>query len=230
VVGDLLPYYRRLRRHFGPQGWWPARNRLEVVVGTILVQNTAWRNVEAALEQLRRAHRLSLPGLRALSAADLGQLIRSAGFWRQKARTVQGLVAWLDGQHAGRLDRMVRLPTPVLRRQLLQLRGVGPETADSILLYAGGHATFVVDAYTRRVLLRHHLGPPPPAPSPDRASYIQVQSWIESRLPRQAEIYNEFHALLVAVGKSYCHRREPDCPNCPLRPLLPGDGRPAARI
>jgi len=221
VDEDLLAYYALLHRHFGPQDWWPARTRLEVMVGAVLVQNTSWRNVEYALQRLRAARRLSLPGLRATSAADLGRLIRSSGFWRPKARCLKALVALVDQQHGGRLDRMFRTPTAGLRAQLLALPGVGPETADNILLYAGGHATFVVDAYTRRVLDRHNLGPEISSAAAQPLPYETLRGWFEARLPRQAALYNEFHALLVAVGKQYCHKKTPCCRACPLRAKLP---------
>ena len=150
-------FYRVLYRAWGPQHWWPAQSRFEVIVGAYLTQNTAWTNVEKALEQLRSAGVLSLDGIRRTPLAQLEQLIRSAGYFRQKAQRLKTFVEFLDRRYSGSLDRMFDQPTEKLREELLSLNGVGPETADSILLYAGNHPSFVVDAYTRRILERHGL-------------------------------------------------------------------------
>jgi endonuclease-3 related protein len=154
---NLALYYRALFQAWGRQHWWPARTRFEVIVGAYLTQNTAWTNVEKAVRNLRRAGVLSLNGIRRTPLPQLEQLIRSAGYFRQKAQRLQNFVEFLDARYGGSLDRMFARPTQELRQELLALNGVGPETADSILLYAGNHPVFVVDAYTRRILDRHRI-------------------------------------------------------------------------
>jgi endonuclease III related protein len=150
-------YYRTLYTTWGPQHWWPARTRLEVIVGAYLTQNTSWKNVEAALRNLRRAHVLSLGAIRERPVAEIESLVRPAGYFRQKAARLKIFVDFVDRRYAGSLSRLFAQPTAELRAQLLALNGVGPETADSILLYAGQHEVFVVDAYTRRILDRHGI-------------------------------------------------------------------------
>lgn len=187
--------------------WWPAATPFEVIVGAILVQNTAWGNVEKAMAALRGAKRLSLAGIRALSAEELGPLIRSSGFWRQKARRLRGFVGWLDAAHGGSLDRLFAQPTARARAQLLALEGIGEETADAILLFAGGHASFVMDAYTRRIFERHHLP--------------FERAWIERELGHDARRFRHAHALMVETAKRYCRKQTPECGQCPLGELLP---------
>lgn len=213
--GILLDrYYNRLLDDLGPQGWWPARTRLEVIVGAILVQNTGWENARLALARLRRAGLLRLEPLRAVSRAELEELIRPAGFFRQKARTIKRFLGWLEGAYGGSLARLFSTPADELRQELLNLKGVGPETADAILLYAGRRPVFVADAYTRRVIVRHGLL------SAD-AGYRAAQEFLHRHLPPDPAMFNEFHALLVEVGKRYCKSRAADCMKCPLREFLP---------
>ncbi|MBZ5512547.1 MAG: endonuclease III domain-containing protein [Acidobacteriia bacterium] len=171
----IRAFYQTLFRAWGRQHWWPARSRFEVVVGAFLTQNTAWANVEKALAQLRRARVLSLRGIRNTPLPQLEQLIRSAGYYRQKAARLKNFVAYLDERHAGSLQRMFTRPTAELRAELLALNGIGPETADSILLYAGNHPVFVVDAYTRRILDRHRILPP-------NAPYDDIRNLFEGAL------------------------------------------------
>jgi endonuclease-3 related protein len=212
--GDTLrQYYLNLIRSFGPQGWWPAKTRLEIIVGAILTQNTNWRNAALALKNLRKARRLTWRGLRQAPLAEIESCVRPAGFYRQKARAIHGFAAWLDGSFGGSLDALFSLPPADCRRQLLQLKGVGPETADAILLYAGRHPFFVADAYTRRVLERHQILPP-------AASYESAQQFLHQHLPPDAPLFNEFHALLVEAAKRYC-RSAAHCEACPLRNFLP---------
>ncbi len=213
--GDLRGYYRRLLEEFGSQGWWPAETRLEVILGAILTQNTTWRNAALGIGRLRDAGMLDLVPLSATSPARLQSLIRPAGFFRQKARTIRGFLRWLDEAHGGSLDRMFSQPAESLRFDLLQLKGLGPETVDAILLYAGGEPFFVADAYTRRILARHGV-------IAADAGYHEAQQSIHRSLDRDATVYNEFHALLVEVGKRYCRRREARCGSCPLQSFLPG--------
>jgi len=210
----LLRYYRRLRRHFGHRGWWPARTRFEVILGALLTQNTSWSNVEKALGNLSRARALTPARLSRLRAATLARLLRPSGYYRQKTRAVRGFLAHLNNGYRGSLARLLARPAAALRPELLALRGIGPETADSILLYAAGRPVFVIDAYTRRVLARHGL-------VGKKASYDALQDYFQTRLPRRVSLYNDFHAQLVAVGKTYCHRQQPDCARCPLAPELP---------
>ena len=176
----LRAFYRTLLRAWGPQNWWPAQMRFEVIVGAFLTQNTAWGNVERALANLRRARCLSAAGIRRAPLSRLERLVRPAGYFRQKARRLKGFVTWLDANYGGSLERMLARPTDELRAELLELDGVGPETADSILLYAGGHAVFVVDTYTRRVLDRHRILPlnAPPAVG----SYDEIRDRKSTRL------------------------------------------------
>jgi len=217
--GELARYYRRLFRHFGPQGWWPGRTRLEIVLGALLTQNAAWANVEKALANLRRARLLSYQKLHRLPASRLSRLLRPSGFFRQKTRYVRHFLSHVRNHHRGSLARMLRRPTQTLRAELLSLTGVGEETADSILLYAAGRPVFVIDAYTRRVLARHKLA------TPD-APYSELQAFFHRHLPPSSQLFNEYHALLVAVGKSYCHPGQPQCSACPLEvELEPTDGR-----
>src|SRR5438270_2649144 len=172
---QVRAYYQVLFRAWGRQQWWPARTRFEVIVGAYLTQNTAWTNVEIALCSMRAAGVLSLKGVRNISLSQLETLIRSSGYFRQKARRLKTFVAFLDAHYDGSLNRMFAQPTKKLRDELLALNGVGPETADSILLYAGQHPVFVVDTYTRRILARHRI-------LPGTAPYEQVRQLFQRAL------------------------------------------------
>ena len=211
---QLYEYYARLLAAHGPQHWWPGRTRFEVIVGAILTQNTAWVNVERAIASLRRARMLTPEAVDAAPAARLAALIRSSGYFRQKAKTLKAFVRFLQKEYSGSLTRMFGQTTAVLREQLLRVRGIGPETADSILLYAGHHPVFVVDAYARRMLQRHAL-------VEAKSSYEELRRFFEQRLPKDVSLYNEFHALIVRIGKDYCRKQHPRCSECPLQPLLP---------
>lgn len=211
---ELQKYYYALLAAHGPQDWWPGRSRFEVIVGAILTQNTSWSNVEPALYNLRREKLLSPAAMRHVLLARLQSLIRSSGYFRQKARKLKAFTDFLYTAFAGSLTRMFRTPTAVLRERLLGVHGIGPETADSILLYAGGHPVFVIDAYTRRLLERHGL-----VPSGQR--YEQLRMLFERGLPQDVALYNEFHALIVRTGKLHCRARDPRCNECPLREFLP---------
>jgi len=214
--GALLDrYYRRLLDDLGPQGWWPARTRLEVILGAILVQNTAWENARQAIARLRRRGLLTLDRLRVVTGAEIEESIRPAGFFRQKARTITGFIDWLGRTHQGSLTRLFARPAAELRLELLKLRGFGPETVDAILLYAGRRPFFVADAYTRRVIVRHAM-------VPETADYATAQQFLHRHLRADHRLFNEFHALLVEVGKRYCRSRAADCEACPLKEFLPG--------
>ena len=213
-VPELGTYYDALFRSHGPQYWWPGRTRFEIIVGAILTQNTSWSNVERAISELRGAKLLSAAAIEDVSLSRLARLIRSSGYFRQKARKIKEFVRYLRVHHRGSLDRMFRTPTQALREQLLKVHGIGPETADSILLYAGKRAVFVVDAYTRRILERHQL-------ASGKESYDHIRALFERSLPADPVLFNEYHALIVRTGKDYCRKREPDCQHCALRPFLP---------
>jgi len=221
---QIRRYYRALTRAYGPQSWWPARTRFEVVVGAFLTQNTAWTNVELALRNLRRARVLSLEGIRRIPQPELEQLVRPAGYFRQKARRLKAFVEFLDTAYGGSLGRMFAQPTVPLREQLLQLNGVGPETADAILLYGGKHEVFVVDAYTRRIAERHGI-------APFATQYDDLRRLFEDSLRvgetsdgSSAAIFNQAHALIVLVGKEHC-RKQARCHECPLASFLPDTGK-----
>jgi endonuclease-3 related protein len=244
---SIIFYYRALLARWGPQNWWPAQSRLEVIVGAYLTQNTNWSNVEKAIANLRGAPSLSVNGLREIPLRRLETLVRPSGYFRQKAKKLKTFIRFLDRHYGGSINRMLAQPTEKLRKELLALNGVGPETADSILLYAGDHPVFVVDAYTRRVLERHGVITP-------KTTYEEIRELLEevvggaepgqlsvdqygaeprhpvSRMSRAArsqlpQHYNELHALIVRVGNEYC-RSTPRCEKCPLREFLPG---PAGR-
>jgi endonuclease-3 related protein len=213
----LREFYRTLSAALGPMRWWPAKTPFEVIVGAILTQNTAWANVERAIANLRREQMLTPRALERAPFARLARLVRSSGYFRQKTKKLKALVRFLREDYGGSLARMFRTPTTELREKLLDVHGVGPETADSILLYAGRHPVFVVDAYTRRVLLRHGL-------IGEKADYEDIRQLFESNLPRDAKLYNEYHALLVNVGKDWCRTKNPKCDACPLGRFLPPEG------
>jgi len=207
-------YYDALFRSYGPQHWWPGRTRFEIIVGAILTQNTSWTNVELAIANLRREKLLSPAALERVPLDQLAQLIRSSGYFRQKARKLKAFVHFLNTQYSGSLNKMFAAPTVQLRDQLLQVHGIGPETADSILLYAGNHPVFVVDAYTRRILERHAL-------AHAKLSYEEIRRLFEHNLPADPSLFNEYHALIVHTGKHFCRKRQPDCRNCGLQSFLP---------
>jgi len=211
---QLLAIYQRLFDHFGPQHWWPAETQLEMVLGAILTQNTNWNNVEKALNNLKQAKALSIPRLAALPLEDLQERIRPSGFFRQKAERIKQFIHHLERHYHGELNEMLGLGLGRARNELLGLNGIGPETADSILLYAGGLPSFVIDAYTVRLLQRLGLI----AHNPGYASLYQA---FMAALPADAQLFNEFHALIVRTCKCHCRKRSPDCPGCPLRTLCP---------
>lgn len=248
---DLIRrHYIALKRRYGRQHWWPAESRLEVIAGTILTQNTSWRNVEQALANLKQVHKLSLKSLREIEIGELEQLIRPSGYFRQKARRLKAFIEFLDSQYGGSLEAMFASGRGTgherLRERLLEINGIGPETADSILLYAGRIPVFVVDAYARRILGRHGI-------AEANRDYEELRDLVEQSLAkarlsraqdkklghapsRQSRLnarlvtqhLNEFHGLLVQVGKRHCFKNAPDCNGCPLKSFLPADATVAA--
>lgn len=208
-----------MRRRFGHQQWWPGETPFEVCVGAILTQNTSWTNVERAIANLKSAGVLEPRRLLDLPAPNLARLLRPAGYFNVKARRLRAFLGVLVNEYHGRLETLLGGPLPVARARLLAIPGVGPETADSMLLYAGGQLSFVVDAYTRRIFARHGW-------CHQEADYHDLQRLCEgglSHLPanRRLDYWQDYHAQLVRVGKDYCRPRSPRCEDCPLRPLLP---------
>lgn len=200
--------YEVLRRRYGPQGWWPADSPFEVIVGAILTQNTSWKNVVRAIENLRREEALTPKALHRISPNRLKRLIRPAGFFNVKARRLKNFSVFLHEEYGGKLGLLLAEPAGHMRERLLGVNGIGPETADCIVLYAAGKPSFVVDAYTRRIFTRYGLI----APS---SSYDDVRRYFTERLPVRASLYNAYHALLVEHAKRYCLSR-PKCLECPL--------------
>lgn len=203
--------YDRLYLAFGPRKWWPADTPFEVIVGAILTQNTAWSNVERAIKNLKETSCLTPRGLRLIDTSRLAQLIRPSGYYNQKAQKLKEFIGFLFARYRGSLDLMFKTDPLILRQELLGIKGIGPETADSILLYAGNFPIFVVDAYTRRLLSCHNL-------IDQQANYSSIQSYFMDNLPRDVKLFNEFHALIVQLGKEIC-RPKPNCAICPLREL-----------
>ena len=213
----LQEVYDRLLDAFGRQGWWPGESPFEVMVGAVLVQNTAWKNVEKAIGNLKELDLLDPPALYEVPVDELEELIRPAGYFRLKARRLRNLLELVVTRYDGSLEAMFSTGLSTLREELLGVNGVGPETADSILLYAGELPVFVVDTYTHRVLARHGwIG--------FEADYHEIQDHFQSTLAQDVSLYNEYHALLVRVGHHHC-RKTPKCDTCPLAELLPA-GRP----
>lgn len=205
----LEEYFNSLFTALGPQHWWPGNSAFEVIIEAILTQNTAWTNVEQAISNLREADLLSAEGIQKADLRRLERLVRSSGYFRQKARKLKAFCAFLETEYGGSLERMFATPTNVLREKLLGVFGIGPETADSILLYAGGHGIFVVDAYTKRMLQRHGW-------TGENPKYSDVQWIFERQFPGKAKLFNEFHALIVQAGKRWCTASNPKCDECPL--------------
>ena len=214
--GSLSPsdVYERLLARYGAQGWWPADSPFEVMVGAVLTQATAWTNVEMAIANLRDADALSPRAVREMDAADLEALIKPSGFFRVKARRLKALCEFIGARFADDISAMAREPAESLRREILAVEGVGEETADDILLYALGFPIFVVDAYTRRLF--HRLGA-----SEERAPYADLQRMFLAALPRDAALFNEYHALIVRHAIARCRKRAPLCEGCPLSDACP---------
>ena len=204
----LADIYRRLLERFGPQHWWPAEEPFEVIVGAILTQSAAWGNVEKAIGNLRGAGALSPRALRKLPRAKLAELVYPCGYYNAKALKLKAFALWLGNHYGDDLDRLFALDADDLRQQLLSVHGIGPETADSIILYAAGKPVFVIDAYTRRIISRLGF-------APEKESYAAYQALFMDNLTPDAQMFNEYHALLVCLGKNVCRRR-PLCEGCCL--------------
>jgi len=207
----LSEIYQLLFERFGHQHWWPGDTQFEIITGAVLTQNTSWTNVEKAIANLKSADRLSPEKLYHLDISQLAELIRPAGYYNIKAKRLKSFVNWLFENYDGKLSNLQSLDTNRLRAELLAIKGVGRETADSILLYAFDRPTFVVDAYTARIVFRHGLI------GPD-TDYEQLRELFESSLPPDTHLFNEYHALLVRAGKEFC-RPKARCTKCPLEKL-----------
>lgn len=206
----LQAMYERMLARLGPQHWWPAETPFEVMVGAILTQNTTWKNVEKAIANLKGVGLMSLEGLSALPTGLLAEYIRPAGYYNIKAGRLHNLLTWINDRHNGDLQSFLEQPLPEFRQQLLTIKGIGRETADSILLYAAGLPIFVVDAYTHRILVRHQI-------IDEECGYETIQELFMDNLACDPGLYNEYHALLVRVGNVYCKKKHPDCASCPLQ-------------
>jgi len=217
----FINIYRRLYKAYGARHWWPGETSFEVMVGAILTQNTSWRNVEKAIQKLKGEGILSPEGIRRLKKRELAPLIRSSGYYRIKADRLKAFINFLFEEYGGDLKRMKRERLEELREKLLDIRGIGPETADSILLYGLKKSIFVVDAYTKRILSRHGI-------ISERASYGEVQKLFMDHLPLDEKLFNDYHALFVHLGKTTC-KKIPRCDICPIKSIAQSGERKASR-
>jgi len=207
----LNKIYKKLYHHFGPRRWWPGDTKFEIIVGAILTQNTNWRNVEKAIDNLKKKKLLNPASLYKIPSKNLGALIKPSGYYNIKTKRLKEFMRYLFKKHGGSLRKMFDQDLHALRRELLEVKGIGPETADSILLYAGEKPIFVIDAYTKRILERHSL-------IDKDATYHQTQELFMNNLNKNVKLFNEYHALLVELGKTLC-KKKPNCDSCPLKGL-----------
>lgn len=212
IQNKLMEIYSLLLEHFGPQHWWPGEGPFEVIVGAILTQSAAWTNVEKGIAKLKLAGALSPEALRTLPLEELAVLIHSCGYFNAKSVKLKAFAQWFGERFGDSLEKMFTVETWSLREELLGVHGIGEETADSILLYAGNKPVFVIDAYTRRFIDRIRL-------RPGSRKYCDYQKLFMKHLPPEARLFNEYHALLVALGKNYCLKSKPACEECPLRKI-----------
>ncbi len=206
---NLLNLHKYLRNYFGPLRWWPGDSELEIMVGAILTQNTNWQNVSKAICNLKAKKLLDVKPLYYIKEQSLSELIKPCGYHNLKAKRLKNFISFFYKEYAGSPEKMFSDELYNLREKLLNINGVGPETADSILLYAGGKPIFVVDAYTSRIFQRHQY-------FSTEYKYRQIQDYFMDKLPRDSLIYNEFHAQIVMIGKKYCKKNNPECEDCPL--------------
>ncbi|MDO8281680.1 MAG: endonuclease III domain-containing protein [Thermodesulfovibrionia bacterium] len=207
----LKKIYRTLYKSFGPQNWWPGDTPFEIAVGAILTQNTSWGNVEKAISNIKRQKALTAKKLHEMPHEELASLIKPSGYFNVKAKRLKGFLSYLSSNYGGSMAKMQKRGLPMLRKELLEVNGIGPETADSILLYALEKPTFVIDAYTKRVLQRHGI-------VKEDATYHEMQELFHNNLPHDVSLYNEYHALFVMAGKHYC-KPKPKCEGCPLEKI-----------
>lgn len=206
---DLMDIHRKLSKHYGSLHWWPAETPFEVCVGAILTQNTSWTNVEKAIANLKRECVLDCHCLSVIKEEHLAELIRPSGYFNEKAKKLKAFSSFCMEEFGGHWESARIMETSLLRRKLMNIRGLGPETVDSILLYALNKPVFVVDAYTKRIFSRHGF-------FKEDATYAQVQSFFESRIKPDRAIYNEFHAQIVNWAKDFCKKTKPECLECPV--------------
>jgi len=215
-MNKLLEIYRRLYRSFGPQHWWPGDTPFEIAVGAILTQNTNWGNVEKAIENLKSGKALNAKSIHNMKKERLASYIKPAGYFNVKAKRLKAFISFLVNEYHGSLEKMKQEDMQTLRLRLLKIHGIGPETADSILLYALEKPVFVIDAYTKRILSRHGL-------MEYDKSYEEFQEIFHSSLKKDVKFFNEYHALLVRLGKTYCKLKNPMCEKCPLKNISKTD-------
>ncbi len=202
---------------YGAQNWWPSQTAFECVVGAVLTQNTAWTNVEKAIARLKSETEITPGEIDKMPVAKLARLIKPSGYFNQKARRLKIFTRFVAGDYGGNIGELLAEETGKLRKILLALEGIGPETADSIILYAAEKPVFVIDAYTKRIASRHGL-------TPESTSYGEAQELFAANLPRETALFNEYHALIVRTAKQFCHKKKPDCENCPLKGDLTHSG------
>ncbi len=208
IKRKIKDFYLRLFKHYGQQGWWPADSRLECIIGAILTQNTSWRNVEKAIINLKKEKLIDIKKLNLIPVNELSNIIRPSGYHNVKAKRLKNFIKFIIENYDAKIENMINKETEILRTELLSINGIGPETADTILLYALEKRAFVVDKYTHRILSRHGL-------IPEKANYKEMQELILDSIEKNSYIYNEFHALIVKVGKEHC-KKSPKCNGCPL--------------
>ncbi len=202
--------YDLLFNHYGPQKWWPGDTPFEIMIGAVLIHNTHWKNVTKAINNLQERNLLSLPSLHDASYEEIADCIRPSGYYNIKAKRLRNLLQMIVEQYDGDLESLLSDSTDGARENLLSVKGIGQETADAILLYCGNHPVFVVDTYTHRVFSRHNL-------VPDECGYEELQEEFTRRLPSDSKLFNEYHALIVNVGKDFCKKTTPLCEQCPLK-------------
>lgn len=204
-----MSIYDAMLERYGPQGWWPSETATECVVGAILTQNTAWANVEKAVARMKAGMEVSVRGIEETPLRELARMIRPSGFFNQKARRLKIFARFVTDNYGGSIGKLLAEDAEKLRETLLGIEGIGPETADGIVLYAAGKPAFVVDAYTKRITARHGL-------TGEKWSYDEVRNLFTENLPQDAALFNEYHALIVRTAKECCRRGTPDCARCPL--------------
>lgn len=209
TCNQLLLIHQTLLKFYGPLNWWPGKSKLEIIIGAILTQNTNWQNVSKAITRMEEKGLIDVSALFHIDIDSLGEIIRSSGYYNLKARRLKNFVEFLCHKYAGSIENLFSRDLKYLREELLQINGIGPETADSILLYAGEKPIFVVDAYTRRIFYRHKY-------FSFKESYEKIQHFFMTHLPEDYKLYNEFHAQVVMIGKDFCKKNNPECKACPL--------------
>ena len=211
-MNKVYEIYEILLGHFGPQEWWPGETPFEVMVGAVLTQNTNWVNVSKAIGNLKREDLLSFNKMQDLPVELLAEKIKPAGYFNLKARRLKNLLNFISEEYFSSIEDMFGEDTLSLREKILTVKGIGPETADSILLYAGNKPVFVVDTYTHRIFSRHNI-------VAEEEGYYEIQEYFTLSLPEDVELFNEYHALIVRLGKEFCKKSKPQCSRCPLNDL-----------